>query len=221
MRGGGWGWWTPRASCFRQRPASRGSHAFAKLQLCPRRMLSESMEDRSHLAPGGLCARLGGPHLPAQAATLLSAVTPDLVATPRGATGPTHVATQGPTAPPGPAGSRPPCQQSTHSAAPGGQTPHVCAGPLGAALGPGRERGWGPKLHACRQVHTTALKRAHGSGRRASRPGSGGARAAAQLAEPRSGRQRVPQALCLPPPASPRQPEPNPRPQQQPREQPQ
>jgi hypothetical protein len=51
--------------------------------------------------------------------------------------------------------------------------------------------------------------------------GSGGARAAAQLSEPRSGRQRVPRALCLPPPAIPRQPEPSPRPQQHRREHPQ
>ncbi|XP_036701938.1 profilin-1-like [Balaenoptera musculus] len=50
--------------------------------------------------------------------------------------------------------------------------------------------------------------------------GSGGARPAAQLAEPRCGPQRVPEALRLPPPASPRQPEPSPRPQQQPREHP-
>lgn len=42
--------------------------------------------------------------------------------------------------------------------------------------------------------------------------------AAAQLTEPRSGRQRVPRALCLPPPASP---SPSPRSQQQPAEQPQ
>ncbi|XP_026955532.1 uncharacterized protein [Sagmatias obliquidens] len=48
--------------------------------------------------------------------------------------------------------------------------------------------------------------------------GSGGARAVAQLAELWSGPQRVPEALRLPPPASPRQPEPSPWPQQQPRE---